>query len=62
MIADIFWTAGPHLHFADFINRMTFGWGALPARPFFYVSLYLSAVSVIVTALSVRLWRYRADH
>jgi hypothetical protein len=62
MIADIFWTVGPHLHFADFMNRMTFGWGALPARPFFYVSLYLAAVSVIVMALSVRLWRYRTDH
>lgn len=60
-IADVFWTMGPHLHFADFMNRLTFGWGALPARPFLYVSLYLSAVSVIVVALSVRLWRYRTD-
>jgi hypothetical protein len=61
-IADIFWTVGPHLHFADFMNRMTFGWGALPARPFFYVSLYLAAVAVIVTAVGVQLWRYRTDH
>lgn len=61
VIADIVWAVGPHLHFADFMNRMTFGWGALPAKPFFYVSLYLAAVSVIVTALSVRLWRYRMD-
>ena len=61
VIADLFWTVGPHLHFADFMNRLTFGWGALPARPFFYVSLYLSAVAVIVTVLSVRLWRYRID-
>ncbi|MBV8900995.1 MAG: hypothetical protein JOY92_12885 [Verrucomicrobia bacterium] len=62
VIADIFWTVGPHLHFADFMNRMTFGWGPLPGRPFFCVSLYLGAVSVIVTALSVRLWRYRTAH
>ena len=60
-IADVFWTVGPHLHFADFMNRMTFGWGALPARPFCYVSLYLMAVLVVITALSVRLWRYRTN-
>lgn len=57
-VADAFWTVGPHLHFADFTNRMTFGWGPLPAKPFVYVGTYFLAVLAVAVTLGARLWRY----
>jgi len=57
--ADLLWTLGPHLHFADFTSRLTFSWGALPLTPFLNVSVYLCGVLLLGGTLALRLWRYR---
>jgi len=57
--AELLWTVSPHLHFADFLPRLTFGWGALPGKPFLYAGLYLAAVLLVSIATGSRLWRFR---
>jgi len=59
--ADLLWTLGPHLHFADFMSRLTFFWGPLPLTPFLNVSFYLCGILVLGSLLAVRLWRYRTQ-
>jgi len=57
--AELLWTVSPHLHFADFLPRLTFGWGALPGKPFLFAGLYLAAVLLVSVATGSRLWRFR---
>jgi hypothetical protein len=57
--AEILWTIGPHFHFADFLPRLTFGWGALPAKPFLFAALYLAAIALVSLGVGSRLWRFR---
>ena len=57
--AELLWTVSPHLHFADFLPRLTFGWGALPGKPFLFAGLYLAAVLILSVATGSRLWRFR---
>jgi hypothetical protein len=57
--AELLWTVGPHLHFADFLPRLTFGWGALPGKPFLFAGLYLTAILLVSIATGSRLWRFR---
>jgi hypothetical protein len=57
--AEILWTIGPHLHFADFLPRLTFGWGALPMKPFLFAALYLAAIALVSLGVGSRLWRFR---
>jgi hypothetical protein len=57
--AELLWTVGPHLHFADFLPRLTFGWGALPGKPFLFAGLYLAGILMVSVALGARLWRFR---
>jgi hypothetical protein len=57
--AELLWTVGPHLHFADFVSRLTFGWGVLPAKPFLFAALYLAAIALISVVAGTRLWRFR---
>src|SRR6201988_4387093 len=56
--AELLWTVSPHLHFADFLPRLTFGWGALPGKPFLYAGLYLAAVLFFSVVTGSRLWRF----
>ena len=58
-LADIVWSIGPHLHFADFISRLTFFWGVLPLTPFLYASMYLCGVLLLGSLIALRLWKYR---
>jgi hypothetical protein len=57
--AELLWAISPHLHFADFLQRLTFGLGALPAKPFLFAGLYLAAVLLVSVATGARLWRFR---
>jgi hypothetical protein len=57
--AELLWTVGPHLHFADFVSRLTFGWGVLPAKPFLFAALYLAAIALVSVVAGTRLWRFR---
>lgn len=58
-LADLAWSIGPHLHFADFTSRLTFSWGVLPLTPFFYASMYLCGVLLFGSLIALRLWKYR---
>jgi hypothetical protein len=58
-LADLLWSIGPHLHFADFTSRLTFFWGALAPVPFLNATLYFSGLLLFAGALGVRLWKYR---
>jgi hypothetical protein len=58
-LADIVWSIGPHLHFADFTSRLTFFWGVLPLRPFLNASMYFSGVLLLGCLVALRLWKYR---
>lgn len=44
-IADMLWSISPHLHFADLLTRLTFGWGAIDGPTFCRVGLYLVLVA-----------------
>ncbi|MBV8216555.1 MAG: hypothetical protein JOZ08_25335 [Verrucomicrobia bacterium] len=57
--ADLLWSIGPHLHFADFTSRLTFFWGALPPMVFLNATLYFGGLLLFAGVLSVRLWKYR---
>jgi hypothetical protein len=57
--AELLWTVGPHLHFADFVSRLTFGWGVLPAKPFLFAAGYLAAIALLSVVVGTRLWRFR---
>lgn len=57
--AELLWTVGPHLHFADFLPRLTFGWGVLPAKPFLFAALYLAAIALVSVGVGSQLWRFR---
>ena len=46
-------------YFADFLPRLTFGWGALPGKPFLFAGLYLAAILLVSVATGFRLWRFR---
>jgi hypothetical protein len=59
-LADIAWTIGPHLHFADFTSRLTFFWGSLPMRPFLNASMYFCGVLLFGFLIGLRLWKHRA--
>ena len=58
-LADIAWSIGPHLHFADFTSRLTFFWGVLPLTPFLYASMYLCGVLLFGSLVALRLWKFR---
>ena len=60
-IADVFWSIGPHLHFADFISRLTFFWGVLPLRPFLNASMYFTGLLLFSCLFALRLWKYRSE-
>jgi hypothetical protein len=59
--ADVLWTIGPHLHFADFTSRLTFSWGALPLTPFLNVSIYFCGILLLGSLVALRVWKYRSD-
>ena len=59
VVADLLWTVGPHLHFGDFMSRLTFGWGPLPVTPMINASLYLIGFLLLMIAVSMKLWGYR---
>ncbi len=59
VFADLLWSIGPHLHFADFTSRLTFFWGALPPTVFLNATLYFGGLLLFAGVLSVRLWKYR---
>jgi hypothetical protein len=58
-IADLLWSIGPHLHFADFTSRLTFSWGVLPVSPFLNASMYFCGVLLFGCLVALRLWKYR---
>jgi hypothetical protein len=58
-LADIVWSIGPHLHFADFTSRLTFFWGVLPLRPFLNASMYFGGILLLGCLVALRLWKYR---
>jgi hypothetical protein len=58
-LADLLWSIGPHLHFADFISRLTFCWGVLPLTPFLNASMYFGGVLLFGCLVALRLWKYR---
>jgi len=58
-LADLVWSIGPHLHFADFTSRLTFFWGVLPLTPFLYASMYLCGVLLLGSLIALRLWKFR---
>jgi hypothetical protein len=61
VLADLLWTLGPHLHFADFISRLTFSWGALPMTPFLNASFYFCGMLLLSCLLAIRLWKFRSN-
>lgn len=58
-VADLLWSIGPHLHFADFTARLTFFWGVLPFTPFLNASMYFGGILVFGSLVALRLWKYR---
>ena len=58
--ADLLWSIGPHLHFADFTPRLTFFWGVLPLSPFLNATLYFGSILLVASVVGVRLWKYRS--
>jgi hypothetical protein len=58
-LADLMWSIGPHLHFADFISRLTFSWGVLPLSPFLNASMYFGGILLFGCLVALRLWKYR---
>jgi hypothetical protein len=60
-LADLLWSIGPHLHFADFTARLTFSWGVLPVVPFLNACIYFAGVLIGGGLVAVRLWRYREE-
>jgi hypothetical protein len=58
--ADLLWSIGPHLHFADFTSRLTFFWGVLPPSVFLNATLYFAGILLVVSVVAVRLWKYRS--
>jgi hypothetical protein len=61
VVADLLWTIGPHLHFADFTSRLTFSWGTLPLIPFLNVFIYFCGILLLGSLVAIRVWRYRPD-
>jgi hypothetical protein len=61
VVADLLWTIGPHLHFADFTSRLTFSWGTLPLIPFLNVFIYFCGILLLGSLVAIRVWRYRSD-
>jgi hypothetical protein len=59
-VADLLWSIGPHLHFADFTSRLTFFWGVLPLSPFLNAALYFGGILLLVSVVGVRLWKNRS--
>jgi hypothetical protein len=59
-VADLLWTIGPHLQFADFTSRLTFSWGVLPLVPFLNVCIYFTGILLLGSLFALRLWRYRS--
>jgi hypothetical protein len=58
-LADLLWSIGPHLHFADFTSRLTFSWGVLPLTPFLNASMYFGGILLFGCLVALRLWKYR---
>ncbi len=58
-LADLLWSIGPHLHFADFTSRLTFSWGILPLTPFLNASMYFGGILLFGCLVALRLWKYR---
>jgi hypothetical protein len=58
-LADLLWSIGPHLHFADFTSRLTFSWGVLPLSPFLNASMYFGGILLFGCFVALRLWKYR---
>lgn len=59
-VADLLWSIGPHLHFADFTSRLTFFWGVLPLSVFLNAALYFGGILLLVSVVGIRLWKYRS--
>ena len=59
-LADLLWSIGPHLHFADFTSRLTFSWGILPLTPFLNASMYFGGILLFGCLVALRLWKYRS--
>ena len=57
--ADLLWSIGPHLHFADFTSRLTFFWGVLPLSPFLNASMYFGGILLLGCLVALRLWKFR---
>jgi hypothetical protein len=59
-LADLLWSIGPHLHFADFTSRLTFSWGVLPLTPSLNASMYFAGILLFGCLVALRLWKYRS--
>lgn len=56
-IGESLWIIGPHLHFGNLMDRLTFAWGPIPGKVLVNAGAYLVGCAIFAVTACAMIWR-----